>query len=153
MKPSDTLKTMKLYKLNIEKAKKMSVAVGLPIEKASGKVYGNGMTVMEVGYVHEYGIGVPMRSWLREPLELNQKKLNDFTQVQFKKVIEQGMDAKKALAQVGLKAEGFISDAFETGGYGKWEGLSDETIAQKGSTTILIDKGTLSQSVASAVRE
>ena len=153
MKPEEALKKLNLYKKNLDKALSLSVAVGLPTEKASSKVYDSGLTVMEVGYKHEYGIGVPMRSWLREPIQLNQKKILKFTQIQFQKVIQDGMDSEKALARVGLYAEKFIGEAFETGGYGQWEALEESTKVAKGSSAILVDKGTLKQSISSAVRD
>ena len=35
--------------------KKKAVFVGLPSEKMGGKVYGDGMTILRVGAIHEYG--------------------------------------------------------------------------------------------------
>ena len=43
------------YLANLEKAKRGYVAVGLPAEEVGGQVYGNGMTVIGIGAIHEFG--------------------------------------------------------------------------------------------------
>ena len=55
MTPEQMLKNTAAYLKNLEKAKSGYVAVGLPSEKVGGKVYGNGMTVIKIGAIHEYG--------------------------------------------------------------------------------------------------
>jgi len=39
----------------LESMKRRAVFVGLPNEKVGGKVYGDGMTVLRLGAIHEYG--------------------------------------------------------------------------------------------------
>ena len=53
--PEQMLKLVGNYAKNIADAKRSYVAVGLPSEKVGGKVYGDGMTVIRLGAIHEYG--------------------------------------------------------------------------------------------------
>lgn len=55
MSPKDTLKKTQAYLENLEKSKKTIVKVGLPKEKIGGKVYGNDLTIIRLGAIHEYG--------------------------------------------------------------------------------------------------
>lgn len=55
MTPEQMLKNTTAYYESLEKAKKMHVAVGLPLDKVGQKIYGDGMTIFQIGAVHEYG--------------------------------------------------------------------------------------------------
>ena len=55
MTPEQMLKNTTAYLKNLEKAKRGYIAVGLPSEEVGGKVYDNGMTVIRIGAIHEYG--------------------------------------------------------------------------------------------------
>ncbi len=148
-----SLKKIDAYYENLKKAKKGSVAVGLVQGKATGRVYGNGNTVVEVGAWNEYGAGkIPQRSFLRTPFIIKKADLANTLRSQFKLVAEQGKDADRALKTVGIEAENISKEAFVTGGYGQWAALSPVTIERKGSSQILIDKGILRSSITSEVR-
>ena len=148
-----SLKQIDAYYENLRKAKQKSVAVGLVKGKATSRIYGDGTTVVEVGSWHEYGAGKnPQRSFLRTPFIVKKGDIGHALRSQFKLVAEQGKDAIKALKTVGLEAENISKEAFVTGGYGQWKALSPFTIAKKGSSQILIDKGILRSSITSEVR-
>ena len=53
--PEQMLKNISARLENIEKAKRGYVAVGLPSEEVGGKVYDNGMTIIRIGAIHEFG--------------------------------------------------------------------------------------------------
>jgi len=55
MTPEQMLENTTAYLKNLEKAKRGYIAVGLPSEEVGGKVYDNGMTVIRIGAIHEYG--------------------------------------------------------------------------------------------------
>jgi hypothetical protein len=55
MTPEQMLEKTSAYLSNLEKAKSGYIAVGLPSEEVGGTVYGDGMTVIRIGAIHEYG--------------------------------------------------------------------------------------------------
>lgn len=149
---SDNLKKLQDYAKNLERAKRAHVAVGLPKEKVGGEIYGDGMTIIQVGAIHEFGAANnPQRSFLRTPFQLHADELNDFMAREFSKVFE-GEPADKMLGRVGIKARNISVGAFTSQGYGTWPALKPSTIAAKGSSQTLIDTGTLRNSISYVVR-
>jgi hypothetical protein len=137
---------------NLKMAKGLKIAVGLPEESVSGVAYGGGLSVIDIGYKHEYGVGVPRRSFLEMPILLHKDKIEDFSKLQFRKVFEEGVKADQAIGLLGLAVENIIGEAFDTEGWGQWQALSQKTIENKGSSKILTDTGLLRQSIGSVVR-
>ena len=137
----------------LKEAKKKEVAIGLPTEKATGKVYKNGNTIINVGARHEYGIGLPRRSFLRLPLEIKKKDLGEAIKKEYGAVIEKNKNVTKALGLIGAQAYNIIQKGFLTEGFGQWEQLSVFTIEEKRSSKILIDTGILKNSITWAVRD
>lgn len=150
--PEQMLKHTKKMADNIRVAKSSVVAVGLPKEKVGGKVYGDGMTVVQVGASHEYGAGVPRRSFLRVPFQIKRKQMDIATATQFQDVFEKGQDAKKAMGLIGMEAVNIVKGAFTSRGYGSWPDIKDVTKQIKGSSQVLIDTGTLRNSISYIVR-
>lgn len=153
LSPEQMLKKTLAYAKNIDKAMSKSVFVGLPKEKISSKVYKSGATVLEVGAGHEFGVPgkLPRRSFLRTPFIINSKKTEDLISEQFGLVFY-GLDAEKALGRLGVFAQGLSQDAFRNRGFGTWKDISEETKKRKGSSGILIDQGTLRQSITWVIR-
>ncbi len=148
-----SLKEIDAYYANLQKAKKLSVAVGIVEGKATGRVYKDGNTVVEVGTQNEFGKGnVPQRSFLRTPFIVKKEDIAHAIRSQFKLVAEQGKDAERALKTVGIEAENISKEAFVTGGFGQWAALSPDTIEKKGSSQILINTGILRSSITSEIR-
>jgi len=137
---------------NIRVARNAVVAVGLPAEKVGGQIYGGGTTVIEVGVSHEYGAGVPRRSFLRVPFRVKKDQMDQATVDQFKAVFEQGQDAKRAMGLIGMQAVNIVKGAFTSRGYGAWPDISGATKESKGSSQVLIDTGTLRNSITYVVR-
>jgi hypothetical protein len=129
-----------------------SVFVGLPAEKVGGAIYDNGETVISVGASHEYGVGVPRRSFLRVPFDIKKDDMDKAIAKQFQDVAESGKSAKKALGLVGVTAVNISKGAFTSRGYGTWPDISATTKKAKGSSQPLVDTGTLKRSVTYAVR-
>lgn len=146
------LKKLQGYAAAIEVATRSKVAVGLPKESAASKVYGDGIRVIDIGIAHEFGTkDIPQRSFLRAPFLKHKTELNQVIQAQFKKVFE-GADVDSALGIIGVKATNISRGAFRTGGYGDWPDIQDATKAAKGSSRILIDTGTLRNTITWVLR-
>lgn len=154
MTPEQTLKVVQAQLKAMSDMKTKHVAVGVLANKSTGRIYGNGTTVLEVAAAHEYGTRVtPQRSFLRLPQELKRNELSAFINSQMGKVLSGKGDVNKGLGLIGVYAVNLSQDAFDTGGFGKWKDLSPETKNKKGSSSILIDKGILRNSVTHEVRK
>jgi len=154
------LKMVQEYQKNLELAKKLTVAVGLPQEEVGGEVYGNGKTVTEIGAIHEFGSpeqSIPSRSFLRVPFRKNEKDLSEFTNKQFRDILEKGADAKSALEKVGIKFLSIVQLYFKSEGDGSWGAkivdVWEDGKKVKKNRGSLVDTGTLRQSLSYAVRE
>jgi hypothetical protein len=151
--PEEMLKKTNEYAKNIIKATQGYVAVGLPAEKVGGKVYGDEMTVVRVGAIHEYGLGNnPRRSFLNVPFSKNKDAMDAGIAQQFNDVFAKGKKAEAALGLVGAIATNVAKGAFTTRGYGVWPDIKSGTKTSKGSSQVMIDTGTLRNSITYVVR-
>lgn len=157
------LNNVSKYVKELEKLRDMEVVVGIPA--SSNKIHDNKeeqskvTTLAELGAIHEYGSpqnGIPQRSFLRVPLQMESKKLIEFIgkDLKFSKI-----DTSKALGRLGVKGVSIVLEAFSTQGNSTWDKLKPSTIANrkkgKGSGTDkpLIDTGQLRQGITSEVRK
>lgn len=150
--PQQMLERTKDMAQNIAKARQGVVAVGLPKEKVGAKVYGDGESVVGVGASHEYGAGVPRRSFLRLPFRAKKDELDAAIALQWSDVFERGKRAERALGLIGIEAVNISKGAFTTRGYGQWPDITQATKDAKGSSQVLIDTGTLRRSITHVVR-
>lgn len=151
-KLKNNLDMLKKASENLNKAKRKTVAVGLPKESSAGQIYGNGISVVTVGAWHEFGLGFnPVRSFLRMPFAEKKDEIDDVTVAQFKQLF-QGKDVEKALGIIGAKARNISLQAFRTGGFGKWADNDPYTVKRKGSSKPLIDTGTLRNAITWVIR-
>jgi hypothetical protein len=122
---------------------KARVIVG--IHEAEGAADHDGATVAEIGSYHEFGLGVPRRSfiadWSDESEADNRATLKKIGQAVVKGTLP---SVENGLERFGLKA---VSDVQARIKAGIAPDLAEETIRLKGSSTPLIDKGTLWQSI------
>lgn len=137
-----------------ELAKQMKIAttheVNIGIAQDVGQ-YSNGEKIVDVGRKHEFGIGVPRRSFLRMPFIVEQKTIDKAIVTSWKKITEGKSTALKEFGILGIIGQNISKDAFATGGFGKWEKLKPGTEKAKGSDDILIDTGKLVQSITNWV--
>lgn len=108
-------------------------------------------------------IVIPPRSFLQMPLMKSRallKKINDNfvgagSMELAEYLVETGdTELLKMLANaVGFGAVQQINEAFETGGFGEWQPDSPFTIAQKGSSQVLVDKGDLARRITYEIEE
>ena len=152
MTPEQMLENTTAYLKNLEKAKHGYVAVGLPAEEVGGTVYDDGQTVAQVGAQHEFGAGVPRRSFLRTPFSAKKDELETAIAKQFADVFQRGKKTEQALGLIGTVAVNISKGAFTTRGYGEWPDITQATKDDKGSSQVLIDTGTLRNSITYVVR-
>jgi hypothetical protein len=104
-----------------------------------------GLSVADVAAFHEFGLGVPERSFLRGWMEENQDRVADFLKVQCAEAVEsQAKDFVKVLERLGLFCVGGIQQRISDG---LSPPLAPSTIAAKGSSIPLIDTGQLRTSI------
>ena len=147
MKPND-LSQLKEITKQIKLATIHEVNVGIAQDVGQ---YPNGLSIVEVGQKHEFGIGVPRRSFLRMPFIVEQKTIEKAISISWKKIVEGKNQTIKEFGILGIVGQNISKDAFATGGFGKWEKLKESTEKAKGSTEILIDTGKLVQSITNWV--
>lgn len=138
-------------------SKKVYVDIGILGE--DNETEEGGLTTAGIGAVHEFGTDragrgrdtvIPERSFIRMPLETGQDEIEKTIEPKIQKHIEDG-DIEGLFKLIGIAGEARIQEAFETGGFGKWEDIKEATKKAKKSDAILIDDGTLRKSISSKV--
>lgn len=109
---------VKAFKGKIPKAR-----VGVLSSKASrsGKDANNNASI---GAIHEFGIGMPQRSFLRIPIADNLMKYLERSGAFKKTAVSEVIKTKQLgtfMAKIGVVAETVVLDAFASGGFGKWK--------------------------------
>ena len=126
------------------------VDVGVMGQEGAGIYEGTGLTVADVASFHEFGRGVPERSFIRAYVDENRAKIEDRLRVMAKRVISgQLRSFEEGLELIGLRIQAEIQARIR-GGISP--GLSDATIESKGSSTPLIDTGQLLSSITYELR-
>ena len=115
----------------------------------------DGKQVAEYGAHNEFGSIVvkdrpPKRSFIRMPIEQKQEKIETYVSGKAQGHLETG-DVKAIFQDIGIACESVIQEAFDTKGFGSWKPNAETTIERKGSSTPLIDDGTLRKAVTSRV--
>jgi len=121
---------------------KQHVVIGLP---ANSNNYPDGTSVIEVGIVHEFGIGkVPQRSFLRATLQIKKRNYKALFKKLSKQMVVGKIDKAQALGLMGAQFQADIIDRISTG-------IPPELKIREG--TALIDTGHLRQSITFEVRD
>ena len=111
----------------------------------------DGKSNTQIGLDHEFGTSkVPKRSFLRVPFFLKRKELFDNAKLFLAEGLEKG-DLTGFYQKVSGECLNIVIGAFNSGGYGTWQKLSQRTIDTKGNDKILIDSGQLKDSIKSKV--
>lgn len=116
--------------------------------------HGKAPSNAEIGAAHEFGTTVlPQRSFLRVPLSDQLQKAMENSGALDKnamaQVIKQGT-VLPWITKIAKLAEGIVSDAFDSGGFGKWK-PSDMTYKKNHQT--LVETQQLRNSITSEVKE
>ena len=147
MKPND-LSQLKEITKQIKIAITHEVNVGIAQDVGQ---YPNGEKIVDVGRKHEFGIGVPRRSFLRMPFIEKQNIIDKAIATSWKKITDGKSTALKEFGILGITGQNISKDAFASGGFGKWEKLKPATVKAKGSAEILLDTSKLVQSITNWV--
>ena len=107
------------------------------------------LTVAQIAEIHEFGLGVPQRSWLRDTIEENLPRIEQAIAQESLNIQTGRATYEQALGRIGAFVQGLIQVRI-AGGIPP--GLADSTIARKGSSTPLIDTGQLRSSITYEVR-
>ncbi len=95
-----------------------------------------------------------IRSFLRFPIALKMQKALEESGA-FNEDMLKLLFAQKSLLpwvkKLAILGEGIVLDAFETGGFGYWPGLSPKTWARKKNKQILVETQQLRNSITSEV--
>ena len=143
MKPNDLSQLRDLTK-QIKIATTHEVNIGIAQDIGQ---YPNGEKIVDVGRRHEFGIGVPRRSFLRMPFIVKQNIIDKAIATSWKKITDGKSTALKEFGILGIIGQNISKDAFASGGFGKWEKLKPATEKAKGSDEILLDTSKLVQSI------
>ena len=154
--PEETAGEIEEFLANIEKAKRLSVKVGVfndvtypDTRRSNGHLRKGGQSVLDVGLIHEFGTDkIPRRSFLRMPFEVKSKEIEGVISSTFNKVLEKGLDAEIALGRIGAVASSIVEEAFQSGGFGNWKLLEESTVKEKGNSDVLDDVGILKKSIS-----
>jgi type II secretory pathway component PulF len=106
------------------------------------------VNVATVAAAHELGLGVPLRSWLRTPIDALRPEI----QKQMKKLaqqVERGLPLENALDRLGLWLVGKLQKGIAAGL--PVPPLAPATVAKKGSSKPLIDTGQMRSSISHEV--
>ena len=147
MKPNDLNQLREITK-QIKLATTHEVNVGIAQDIGQ---YPNGEKIVDVGRRHEFGIGVPRRSFLRMPFIEKQNIIDKAIATSWKKITDGKSTALKEFGILGIIGQNISKDAFATAGFGKWEKLKPATVKAKGSAEILLDTSKLVQSITNWV--
>lgn len=143
-------------KLDMTKLKNLQAALtNAPVTKVGiigSKASRQGFNNAEIGMRHEFGVGVPKRSFLRAPIiDQLQAKLDQAGfdgQTVFDDASQTG-DLSQLVKEIGFVGEMVVGEGFQTGGFGKWEKHADGYVNNTGM--ILVDTTQLRDSISSEV--
>ena len=121
-----------------------SVLVGIQGPAGDAAHGKSGLTVAEVASIHEFGRGVPERSFLRATIDINQRRLDSLLLRLAAGVMAGKLTAGHALELMGETAVGMVIERID-------DHIpppnAPSTIARKGSSTPLIDSAQLKGSI------
>lgn len=129
---------------------KAVVDVGVIGSAGDAQAQDGEFTVAQLAEWHEFGVGVPQRSFLRAWADAETAKIEQVIRGLTKRIIEGKLTREQALEQFGAWAAGQVQAFISAGRV--VPPLHPTTVARKGSSTPLIDTGQLRQSITYEVR-
>ena len=120
-----------------------TVSVGV-FEADGAQTYDDGITIAAVAAIHEFGLGVPERSFLRGWFDENLERAHEAMSRLLLSVVAGKRTKEQALELFGLWVQGEVQKRIASGISPE---LSAATIKRKGSSTPLIDTGQLRSSI------
>lgn len=108
------------------------ITVGVHSADGSEMQDDSDLTVAEIAAIHEFGLGVPERSWLRDFVDENREKLSDMLATTAKLIAEGKYPADVAMNRFGLAVVGMVKKRIVAG---IDPPLTDETKREKERVT------------------
>ena len=108
-----------------------------------------GVTVVEYAAFHEFGLGVPRRSFLADWMTEQQAEIQQTVRAVVKSVTQGKYDAETGLERAGARFVGLVQARIATN---IPPPLAASTVAAKGSSVALIDTGLLRSSITYVVK-
>lgn len=105
-------------------------------------------TVLEIGTYHEFGLGVPQRSFIRGWFDESKDELRDLVRSQARLATEGRITGDQAAERIALKAEASVKKRIRNR---IAPPLAQSTIDRKGSSVPLIDTGQLRAAIRGRV--
>ena len=110
------------------------------------ETYPDGPTIAEIAEAAEFGLGQPMRSWLRAWFDETKSQLESLMLSQYELAATQGQSTDWAAERVALWAQASIQRRIRNG---ISPPNAQETIDKKGSSVPLIDTGLFRSAIVS----
>lgn len=107
------------------------------------------IALKDLAAIHEYGLGVPKRAFIKPSLKKNRIKYLKYAGKQITPIIRGKRSMSAAWQGLGLMAVADIQDYMVTA---EFTALAPETIKRKGSSRPLIDTGQMRQSITYRVK-
>jgi hypothetical protein len=117
------------------------ITVGVLGQKAEEPHPDSELTVGQLAAVHELGLGVPERSWLRSWIDGNQRRIEQLSEQVWENISSGRLSRKVALEQMAATLVQEIQENVLQGGI--TPPLAESTITRKGHDTPLVDTKTL----------
>jgi hypothetical protein len=105
-----------------------------------------GMTVSDLATIHEFGLGVPERSFLRAWFDSNRASIEVTLRAAHRQVLLGKLTPKRAGELIGLKFAGEVQKYIAEGHV--QPPLSEQTVKKKGSSVPLVDTGQLRAAIS-----
>lgn len=128
----------------VEEAKKVSLEIGVLGEKAEVPHKDSTLTVAAIAEIHEYGLGVPERAFIRGWFDAYQAVAKLYIKTIWKSVIDGKRTKTQALELLGVR---FVGEAQQYMTNAQFTPLSPVTIRRKGSSKPLIDTGQMRSAI------
>lgn len=141
-------KKSRQYRALVDVPEHASITVGIHAKEGGSVHTDSGLSIVELGEIHEFGLGVPQRSFVRKWAAENEASAQDVIGKELQLSLKDG-NITTHLERAALRLEADMKANISSGT--AFEKLDDATIAQKGSSTPLIDTGALRASLAGRV--
>ena len=122
--------------------------VGLQGAKGLARHEGTALSVAEVALFHEFGLGVPERSWLRGWFDEHKSEIEEDLRKVTRGILLARFTKERGLEILGLKYVGQIQQRITSN---IPPALAPSTIARKGSSVALVDTGQLKSAITYAL--
>ncbi len=130
---------LKALRRRLRDAGRFEVTVGIhPKEGAVPHENGNGITVATIGTIHEFGVGVPERSWLRAPLDNDRTAIRAAMKRQARTIVS-NRSRKRADAALDFVGRFIVARIKAHIGRNIPPPLADATIERKGDDLALVE--------------